>query len=262
MVLRLMLIDSLVFKMATGQIRFNQRSVMPLWSGLLRISILLCVGLLLGACQTNRARSPLDVKSTAWLTDPAFFETRSNQFAGASFWRLSGKVAVTTRDGREQANMVWEYQEPTNRLRFYGPLGAGAIKVEFDPFGVVLTDNEGVQHSGKSAEALLTKIIGWPIPIDALTYWLFALPMPENPFRYQTQDNQLTTLEQLGWTIEYSRFREFESGFPALAKKIVATKPVRFKQLRKQDKSKQQADEWVKEVKVVLVAKRWAFNAQ
>ena len=78
-------------------------------------------------------------------------------------------------------------------------------------------------HRGDSAEALLTRIVGWPIPIDALRSWMFVMPTQDAAFRYALDaDMRVQLIEQLGWVIEYSSYREYNGEF--MPRKIVASK--------------------------------------
>ena len=63
-------------------------------------------------------------------------------------WRYSAKVGISTPVAREQANLVWQFADQSNQVRLFGPLGVGAIKIEFDQYGVVLSDNRSVLHRG------------------------------------------------------------------------------------------------------------------
>jgi len=154
---------------------------------------------------------------------------------------LFGKQ-LTAPNVREAANLVWRYDDQANNVRLFGPLGLGAILLHFDQYGVELSDNQGILHRGDSAEALLTEIVGWPIPIDALSRWLFVLPMTDSVYRYQVDaDNHIAVLQQLGWEIEYSAYKTYLD--KVLPRKIVATKPLANGQ----------------EVVVKLISKNWQW---
>jgi len=196
-----------------------------------------CV-LLLAACQSvprvaePAFESPWSRNVTAFMqTHRAAYQTHKD----LANWRYSAKVGITTPAAREQANLVWQFADEANQVRLFGPLGVGAIKIDFDEYGVVLSDNRAVLHRGDSAEGLITKIVGWPIPIDALTYWLFALPLPDKIFEYQQGDTgAVLKLRQLGWQIEYSGYKDYFSvdssaaigisQLDRLPRKIIATK--------------------------------------
>jgi len=194
---------------------------------MLRYLVLLIIFLLISACQ-HKAVIESEQPSQTWLNDTAYFDDRLIYIAKRDSWRYAAKVGVITPSQREQANLVWqrnsvESGERLNEVRLFGPLGVGAVRLNFDESGAVLNDQKGVEHYGQTAEQLLTRIVGWPIPIDALSSWLFALPYDSGPYRYQLdQGGNLAVLEQFGWRIEYSTYRDYDG--ISIARKIVASR--------------------------------------
>jgi len=163
-----------------------------------------------------------------WLSDARYFEEQLARRGQAQNWRYAAKIGLTTPVLKEQANLVWQYDqaavgEHKNEVRLFGPLGVGAVRLQFDESGAVLFDQKGRAHYGDNAEQLLNRIVGWPIPVDALKAWLFLMPSDVAPFRYQLdQEMHLATLEQLGWRIEYSAYRDFAG--ESMPRKIVASR--------------------------------------
>ena len=183
--------------------------------------ILLLAACLLVGCQHKPAinTSP----AIEWHSDREYFQQDESDHANSQ-WRYSAKVGITTDKLREQANIVWQFQDQANSVRLFGPLGAGAIKIEFDQYGVRLSDNKGELYSGDSAEILLKRITGWSIPVDTLRYWLFARPAPDRVFRYQLDEqDSVSTLEQAGWSIRYDDYRDYGAS-AKLPRKLIATK--------------------------------------
>ncbi len=181
---------------------------------------------LLSACQHQV--KPSEPIPGVWLSDAAYFAEHSARRSQAESWRYAAKIGLTTPMLREQANLVWQYSQaaqakPKNEVRLFGPLGVGAVRMQFDEKGAVLFDQKGRPHYGDSAELLLNRIVGWPIPVDALSSWLFSMPSSAAPFRYQLGDDQhLAVLEQLGWRIEYSAYRDYSGEL--MPRKIVASR--------------------------------------
>lgn len=187
-----------------------------------KASLLLTL-LFLCACQTVPKITPETSSQQEWKQDNAAFIESRARLAQLNEWSYSAKVGIKSATVNEVANMVWHYSDQSNSVRLFGPLGMGAIKIEFDQFGVVLSDGSGVRHRGGSAQDLLTKIVGWPIPIDALGHWLHVLPSPGAVYRYQLDEANLNVavLEQLGWQIVYSAYRDYGKSMP-LPRKIMA----------------------------------------
>ncbi len=211
-----------------------------------RLCLIVLFAVFTTACHTlpePRVEEP----EAEWLDDEAYFLPRIDFIDQQATWRYSAKVSISSPEVREQANLVWEYRDQANEVRLFGPLGVGAIKLEFDEYGVVLSDNKGLLHRGDSAEQLLTQIVGWPIPIDALSSWIFVMPATQSSFRYQlNEDNRIKRLEQLGWSIEYSAYKYY--GDQLMPRKIVATRTLPIGS----------DDQGNKQVVVKLITKSWS----
>ena len=183
------------------------------------------LGLSLASCQTTMQSAVLSTSDVAWRTDQSYFVRRGLDLSQLPQWRYSAKIGLTAGQRSEQANLLWNFRDQSNEVNLYGPLGAGAVKLHFDEYGVELSDNKGFLHRGKSAEQLLSEIVGWPLPIDALSYWLFVTPAPGAAFQYVLdQQGQVVSLRQLGWQINFQDYRAY--GEQMLPRKLTATKRV------------------------------------
>ena len=212
-----------------------------------RFSVIFLVAVLT-ACATPRP--PSSPQESPWRTSANFFAQQEADYQDLDSWRYMAKVGVTTAEGRDQASMDWSFVDQANSIRLYGPLGLGAVRIEFDDNGVVLADNKGVRHRGDNVQELLYQITGWPIPVDALTQWLFLLPNKDTTFRYRLNDQgQLQTLEQMGWSIDYADYKDYSGKL--MPRKITAT------YIGSSSVNGSGADE--SQVKVRLISKRWQW---
>ncbi len=189
---------------------------------ILRLGLYSIIIIWLSACQHHKVDDT--VQQTEWKSDIGYFNARQSTLKdNLLYWRYSAKVGVTTDSVREQANMVWQHQYLANNIRLYGPLGAGQVQLEFDQQNAKLSDNKGIVHQGSDAEALLQDIIGWPVPISALSYWLFVLPEPNAVFEYALDDmGNVSQIRQLGWNISFFDYRDYQG--ITLPRKITATR--------------------------------------
>lgn len=183
--------------------------------------------LLTAACQTipTPDQQP-NTTGSPWLKDESYFTERFTQVSSLDNWTLRAKVGMKTPQQREQASLVWQFVEQRNQARLFGPLGAGAVTLDFDDNGAQLSDRKGVLHRDSSAQALLTRIVGWPIPMQALSYWLFALPQPDAVYVYQLNEaGQLSQLRQLDWLVSYEDYRpqtQSQESVMPMARKLTA----------------------------------------
>lgn len=188
--------------------------------------LLVCSGVLLLTACTSLPSVP-DQNGQSWSRDKQFFRAALKQHEQNVDWQYNAKVGVRTPKANESANLIWQRADEEHKVRLFGPLGAGTVIIEFDSHGVVISDSKGEVHRGRSAERLLNRIVGWPIPLEALTYWLFALPNPSAVYQYQLNDDgRVSALRQQGWEIHYSAYQQYENG-NWLPRKVVARKQVR-----------------------------------
>ncbi len=180
------------------------------------------LALALVGCTTPPKKAELKL---GWSDNPAVFEQRQQWRSEKKNWKLTAKVAIKTASVRESANLVWERTGAQSTLRLFGPLGAGAVKLKFDGDQALLTDSRGQEYYGDDEEALLKSLTGWEIPLDALKFWLFALPDPGYAYQYvDGGDFPIAKLAQLGWQIDYDKYSDVSKYAPSLPRKIVATK--------------------------------------
>ena len=204
------------------------RKLRDLWFRRLNMLKLLNVLILvasLAACasQPKIISSSQELPISEWRSDRQYFSKVAETLLDTPFWRYTAKIGLRSNSIKESANVVWQMSDQSNNVRLFGPLGMGAVKLEFDQYGVQLSDNEGVVHQGKNAQELLTDIIGWPLPIDALSRWLFLQPDLTQPFQYRLNGyGQLDAIRQFGWQINYREYREYNGR--QLPRKLAAEK--------------------------------------
>jgi outer membrane lipoprotein LolB len=186
-------------------------------------ALILVAGLAACASQPKVVSSTPELATSEWRSDRQHFAKVAKKLVDMPFWRYSGKIGLRSNSIKESANVVWQMSEQSNDVRLFGPLGMGAVKLEFDQYGVQLSDNEGVVHQGMDAQTLLTDIIGWPLPIDALSRWLFLQPDLTQAFQYRLNGfGQLDAIRQFGWQINYRDYREYNGR--QLPRKLAAEK--------------------------------------
>lgn len=165
--------------------------------------------LILTACQTRI--SPV-VPEPIWLEATAPKELPS----APAKWQYKAKVGLRINGKSEQATLVWhrfvsELGSPSNVVRLFGPLGTGAVRLEFGGSSAHLIDEQGREYSGVDPEKLLAEVVGWHLPVNALPYWLLAQPKPGHVYQYQSnQLGEMTAINQFGWAIEFLDWRSYQ----------------------------------------------------
>ncbi|CAA0083165.1 Outer-membrane lipoprotein LolB [Zhongshania aliphaticivorans] len=133
-------------------------------------------------------------------------------------WQLQGKIGLWFNDKQESATIDWsQCNANKTRIRLSGPLGTGAIELSADQSGATLLQG-GETIKADSIEALADRA-AWPIPVDALRFWVRGRAQPTEKLDGRVNTNgQLEYLTQLGWQINY----RYRTPFHQLPNKIMA----------------------------------------
>jgi len=168
---------------------------------LLRDHLQRSCGVLLFAALVGCA--PLPQRAVTLQSLPSEFSARLPILQAWAQFELTGKISVTRDGERVMAQMRWSQQDRQSRLRLDGPLGIGGGELSWE------TADDAVI-------AALERQLGVPLPAASLRYWLLGVPDPHLPNEsLQLVDERVTSLQQAGWTLRYSRYaqvtgRQFE----------------------------------------------------
>lgn len=101
----------------------------------------------------------------------------------------------------------------TTTLDLASPLGNTLARLQSGPQGAQLQVPEDgglrtVQH--REAEALAEEVLGFPLPLNGLRWWIRGAAIPERAAQLQQDKGVLTQIEQDGWRIQIEE--RFEGG--------------------------------------------------
>ncbi len=150
------------------------------------------------------------------------YQQRASQLAGFDEWSLAGKISLDDGDQGGSGRLNWSKRFDTTELDFYAALGRGAWNLKVGPDYAVLTEANGEALSASSVNALIQQRMGWPVPVEALQWWVRGLTAP-GLIQEQTIDSKglLIHLEQFGWSVDFSRY-DVSPGI-AMPKRLNAT---------------------------------------
>ena len=148
-------------------------------------------------------------------TPPAVthWQTYQDHATAITHWRMSAKIALRWRGGAENASLNWSQNNGHSEVDLSGPFGAGAVRITQQ--GDALEVERGGEHSvyDSSTPETLAAATGWPIPVNALPFWLRGLPDPDQALdRLALQDGRAQEIHQGGWTISYSAYTAVGAG--------------------------------------------------
>ena len=126
-------------------------------------------------------------------------------------FRLDGRLSVKSDGQRISASLAWQRVGAGETLLLSGPLGQGAAEIRRQDGVLTLKAADGSVITETSDERLMEQAIGLRLPLDGLVWWLSALPRPQVEFQAAAgEDGRLASLDQDGWHIEYSRYRQVD----------------------------------------------------
>lgn len=158
----------------------------------------------LQGCSSLRNPSPpSETTKTSEMTQKNL--TRLNNF------EATGKVGFSDGKRGGHATVRWTQTGNDYQIRLYGPLGSGSLEIAGVAKSVYLIQSTGERVHAKTPEALVSRELGWTIPVSGLRYWLRGLPAPGTPPKQMVYDpthTELQRLEQQGWTVEYQAYQD------------------------------------------------------
>lgn len=169
---------------------------------LIRFITILFASSLLSACASfvTPAGRSANNETMSW-------QARKTQLNRIHAWRISGAVAIKTKQQAFTASLNWRQRNYANfKIYLFGPLGMGAVTLFGAPSNVVLHANNQ-KYTAQSASQLLQQQLGWQLPVNNLYYWVRGLPAPGsvNRIRYD-RFHHITYLNQRGWRIHYLQY--------------------------------------------------------
>lgn len=141
------------------------------------------------------------------------WEAYRDHAAALTEWQLSAKVALRWSGGAESASLAWSQHGGRSVVDLSGPLGAGAARITHEDGRLHV--ERGGEHRvyDSSTPDTLAAATGWPIPVDALRFWLRGLPDPTQALeRLTLQDGRAREIRQGGWVISYAGYTAVGKG--------------------------------------------------
>lgn len=123
-------------------------------------------------------------------------------------WVIKGKLGVRGHRDSGSANLIWQQLAQNYRIYLSGPLGAGATVISGSPNGVSLQRGGDSPIFAANPELLTTELMGWPLPVAKMSYWLRGLAAPgASSNRQQNASGQLQSLQQAGWQLSFDEYQ-------------------------------------------------------
>lgn len=126
-------------------------------------------------------------------------------------FELDGRLGVRYRDESSSGGIHWQHRPEIDNLTLSSPLGQTLTVLNRDANGVTLIDSGHQTHHAQNVADLTAQLLGWPLPLQNLAYWVVGRTAPDQPYQIQ-QDTEhgLINLTQSGWLVTYSRWEQVE----------------------------------------------------
>lgn len=106
-----------------------------------------------------------------------------------------------------QGGFAWRDTPSGQRLDLANPLGNTLARIDLQPGKAILTRTNGTVEEASDPDALVELVLGSPIPIAGLRYWLRGKLAPGPAEHVEKNDQgQLYRFGQQGWRVELSRY--------------------------------------------------------
>lgn len=169
----------------------------------LRAVSLLAFSLVIAACTTLPSK-PATVPSPAATTD---WPTRRAALLALQNFALRGRVAVAAGGEGYSGALRWQQHGRAGQIQLAGPLGIGALDIDFDGSRVQLKDSRGNVLADDAARAEIERRLGFALPLAELGYWVRGVAAPTDVAHEEVnaEGTGLIALEQSGWRVDYGR---------------------------------------------------------
>ncbi|MFM9883077.1 MAG: lipoprotein insertase outer membrane protein LolB [Burkholderiales bacterium] len=129
-------------------------------------------------------------------------------------FEVDGRFAVRYRDEGGSGRIAWLHLPQSDEITISNPVGQGIARIVRRDGVYTLTTSQGREHSATDPDQLTEPLLGWPLPLSGLPFWLRGQPAPGRPSESAgVNAERPTELRQSGWTIEYLS-RHSPNGLP------------------------------------------------
>lgn len=136
-------------------------------------------------------------------------------------WQIDGRISVITSEDNWYSGFNWITDKHDYQLRFTGPLGQTELEIRQSE-GKTWLKTSSNERTTENLQQLLLQETGWIVPVGSLRYWILGFADPNKSVQYKNhKKDQLSKIEQSGWTIQYSRHQLING--QSYPKKIVIT---------------------------------------
>lgn len=137
----------------------------------------------------------------------AAYQNRTAKLNAIVQWGLVGKISLDDGDRGGSGRLQWDVKPAQSELDFHGALGRGAWHLQIGAEGALLKMADGSEETAASVGELIQNSVGWPVPFEALQWWVRGLAAPGAIESKQLDpEGLLVSLRQFGWNVDFNRY--------------------------------------------------------
>ncbi len=168
----------------------------------------LTLGLALCLLAAGCATTPREERAAgAWI------EERQAWFDAHPGWSISGRVGLSDGERGGSLAFAWVADGATHRIDLRTGAGGQRWRLDYSPEHAVLVGSGVDQLSGPDPDPLVEQAVGWPIPVDALSWWIRGLVPPNRGRLWFAEDGSLAAASDPPWQLDYQRFTEISNHY-------------------------------------------------
>lgn len=172
-----------------------------------RFSLFLLLMILINGCSSPPPS--IDIIQTSQTIDQ-----RNLLLLTLNDWQLTGKIAYIQGKRRESASIRWQYKQSNNsqKLDLNTYLGINVLQLE-SKNNVHTIEFDGEKYQSKNLDQLIRSLTGFPLPTEALTFWLKGLAFnPQDKIDYHPSNQLPSALtseyNNEHWHIQYGKYQQ------------------------------------------------------
>ena len=142
----------------------------------------------------------------------AAFSERRAALGAIDAWTLRGRSALSADRRGWSGTIHWAQAGDELDLRFIAPLGAGTLRLTGVPERLRVRASDGTDFHTADPAGDLARVLGAPLPVAALRWWVLGVPPPDAVVTGLELDaaGRATAFAQDGWRVEYPRYTEHD----------------------------------------------------
>ena len=120
---------------------------------------------------------------------------------------MAGRLSVRYQQGGQpqslQGKFRWQQQGEQTNITLYSPLGQTIATIEITPGLAVLAQSDGERRQAPNVTKLTQEVLGWPMPVDGLRYWLQGFVQDANGKLDMASPETTHSFQSDGWRVRY-----------------------------------------------------------